>query len=592
MEIRNFCIIAHVDHGKSTLADRFIETTGAVSKRKMKAQLLDMMDLEREKGITIKLQPVKMNYILDGVDYELNLIDTPGHVDFTYEVSRSIAACEGAVLLVDASQGIEAQTLSNLYQAIDQNLVIIPVINKIDLPNVNVEAIEKEIKKLVGDEEVYRVSGKTGEGVVALIKAIIEKVPAPKGKASPTRALIFDSRFSNYKGVEAYIRVVDGEIKNGDTIKMMATGKVSEVVEVGIFTPQQKAVKKLGVNEVGYIATGLKEIADVRVGDTVALLSESEKQKIIPLDGYKEPLPVVFAGFYPESGEDYPSLKEALEKLRLSDAALSFEQENSKALGFGFRVGCLGLLHLEIIQERLKREYDQNIIVTSPTVTYKIKTKGEESVIHSPSDLPPKDEILAILEPWTKVEIISPQKYIGELMELIHIKRGVYKTTEYIGDKIEISAELPLAELVIGFYDKLKSVSQGYASLNYELIDFREGDLVKLDVLINRENYEAFSQITHRDRSVAKAKTLLTRLKDLIPRQQFKIPLQALVDGRVVAREDIGSFRKDVIAHLYGGDVTRKMKLLEKQKKGKKRMKQSGKLHIPQETFLQVLKEE
>lgn len=592
MEIRNFCIIAHVDHGKSTLADRLLEITGSVSKRKMKAQLLDMMDLEREKGITIKLQPVKMHYSLDGTDYMLNLIDTPGHVDFTYEVSRSIAACEGALLLIDVSQGIEAQTLSNLYQAMDQNLVIIPVLNKVDLPNVNIEEVEKDIKKLLGDEKIYRVSAKTGEGVEELLKAIVAKVPAPKGVPKPTRALVFDSRFSSYKGVEAYLRIIDGEIKKSDRVKFLATDTVVDIIETGIFLPQQQAISKLKTNEVGYISTGLKDISKVRVGDTVVLADESEKTKIKPLEGYKEPLPVVFAGFYPSVGDDYPALKDSLEKLKLSDAALSFEQESSKALGFGFRVGCLGLLHLEIIQERLKREYDQDIIVTSPTVTHTVKTKQGETVIHSPSELPPKDEVIEILEPWTKVEIICPQKYIGELMELIHVKRGIYKTTEYLGDKIEIFAELPLSELVIGFYDKLKSVSQGYASLNYEIIDFREGDLVKLDVLINREPYEAFSQIIHRDRSVAKAKTLLVRLKDLLPRQQFNVPIQATVDGKVVAREDIKSFRKDVIAHLYGGDVTRKMKLLEKQKKGKKKMKQSGKLHIPQETFLQVLKEE
>lgn len=604
-KIRNFCIIAHIDHGKSTLADRFLELTHTVPKREMREQYLDQMDLERERGITIKLQPVRMEY----KGYVLNLIDTPGHVDFSYEVSRSLSCCEGALLVVDATRGIQAQTLANLYLALEHDLEIIPVINKIDLPNADVEKVSDEIVSILGckKEEIFKVSAKMGIGVKKLLDAVISEIPAPRkfsGSKLPTfapranqesekfRALIFDSVYDEFQGVIAYIRVFDGKIKKGDKVKFMATDKELEAQEVGVFKP--KRVKKDGLSsgEVGFIVTGLKDMNDCRVGDTIAWLGSR-----LPLPGYKKIKPVVFASFYPAQASDFSELKDSLSKLKLNDAALYFEPETSSALGRGFRCGFLGLLHLEIVQERLKREFGLGLVISSPSVIYKVLKSNREMVtIFSPQDLPDQAVVLEVREPWAKVDIITPIKFISQITELVKLYRGIYKTTEYLasgGDKssrIILHFEIPLSSVISDFYDRLKSITSGYASLNYEIADFRPSDLVRLDILVAGEKIDAFSRIVAREKAYHEGKALLLKLKEVIPKQSFQVALQAVVGGKIIARENISALRKDVTAKLYGGDVTRKMKLLEKQKKGKKKMKMIGRVKIPQETFLAVLK--
>lgn len=590
-KIRNFAIISHVDHGKSTLADRLLELTKTVEKRKMREQVLDQMDIERERGITIKLQPVRMEY----QEFILNLIDTPGHVDFTYEVSRSLAACEGAVLLVDAVCGIQAQTLSNYYLAKEQDLVIIPVVNKIDLPNAQPEKVGKDLAKLVGvnEKEIIKISAKLGINVEKVLKAIIEKIPAPEGKPDkPLRALIFDSLYDQHRGVIAFVRLFDGQIKKEDEIFLLGTKKESKILEVGIFKPELLPKDRLGAGEVGYIVTGLKGVKDCRVGETITnYKSQITNYKVEPLPGYKPVKPMVFASFFCSEGEDYPKLKEGLEKLSLNDAALSFEPEVSKALGFGFRCGFLGVLHMEVIEERLEREYGLNLLITAPSVSYKIKVKDSESIIiHSPSELPDPSQIKEIQEPWIKIEIFSPSQYLGPIMQLIEKSRGKYKTTEYLGERVALIYEMPLASLIRDFYDKLKSVSSGYASLNYQFIGYQPADLVKLDILIAGKKVEALSLIVPKDQAYSEGKRLVKRLKEVIPRQLFEVALQAAIGGRIIARETISALRKDVTAKLYGGDRTRKDKLLAKQKKGKKRLKKIGKVDIPQEAFLAVLK--
>ncbi|MFA6533820.1 MAG: translation elongation factor 4 [Patescibacteria group bacterium] len=583
--IRNFCIIAHIDHGKSTLADRFLELTGTVERRKMQDQLLDQMDLERERGITIKLQPVKMNY----QGYMLNLIDTPGHVDFTYEVSRSLAAVEGAILLVDAAQGIQAQTLANLYLALEQNLAIIPVINKIDLPAADVPAVSREIINLLGcqPEEILKVSAKTGEGVLAVLGEVIKKVPPPIIiENAPLQALIFDSKFDEYRGVVADIRVTAGQVKKGDRVQYLATGAVGEVLEVGVFRPQLIPQNSLAAGEIGYLVTGLKTVADCRVGDTIGV-SDSQA-----LPGYREVKPMVFAGIFCKEGDDYAQLREAMEKLKLNDAALSYEPENSPALGFGFRCGFLGMLHLDIVQERLRREYDLSLIITVPSVAYRLfKTNGQESIIKSPQELPDGSAIERVEEPLMKVDLVAPKTYLGGIMEIAQQKRGVYLNTEFLDDKIAIlHYQMPLASLIIDFYDKLKSVSQGYASLNYEFAGYQEAAVSRLDILVGGDKVEALSTIVYRDEAYAVGKKIAKELKEVLPRQMFEIKLQAAIGGTVIASERIAAMRKDVTAKLYGGDVTRKRKLLEKQKKGKKKMRTMGKVDIPPEAFMAVLK--
>ncbi len=596
--IRNFCIIAHIDHGKSTLADRLIEMTHTVEERKMKAQLLDQMDLERERGITIKLQPVKMEYSFEGKNYILNLIDTPGHVDFTYEVSRSLAAVEGAILLVDATQGIQAQTIANLYLALDQDLVIIPAINKIDMPAARVEEVEQEITDLIGcaKEDILRISAKTGENVEKVLEKVIREIPCPDGNINaPARALIFDSYFDSYKGVVAQVRIVDGEIRTGENISFLGSKVESEILELGIITPELKKKELLGTGEIGYIATGLKEVGKCRVGDTITNFPQALTENasgISPLSGYKEVRPVVFASMYPIDGADYPALRDALEKLKLSDASLSFEPESSTALGRGFRCGFLGMLHLEIVSERLTREYDMNLVVTTPSVSYKIIRKtGEEELIYSPADMPDQNYIAEIQEPWAKLEIVLPENKIGAIMALAENSRAAYKSTSYLSkERVILTYEAPLINVIVDFYDNLKSVSSGYASMSYEPVGFRSEDLVKLDILVAEEKVEAFTRIVPREESYDEGKKIVERLRDVIPRQNFAIALQAALSGKVVARETIKPFRKDVTAKLYGGDVSRKKKLLEKQKKGKKKMKSIGKVDIPQEAFLSVLK--
>ncbi|MFA6296667.1 MAG: translation elongation factor 4 [Patescibacteria group bacterium] len=588
--IRNFCIIAHIDHGKSTLADRLLELTNTIEKRKMQAQLLDQMDLERERGITIKLQPVRLNYNLNGQDYVLNLIDTPGHVDFTYEVSRSIAACEGALLLVDATKGVQAQTIANLYLALEHDLEIIPIINKIDLPNANVEKVCREIIQLLGckDDEILKISAKTGEGVPQVLEKIVEKIPAPeKSDNDELKSLIFDSVFSEYKGAIAYIRIFSGSVKIGDTIKMMSTGKESEVLEVGVFKPKQVEIDKLTSGEVGYVVAGLKEVSECRVGDTMASPNITE-----PLPGYKEVKPMVFASFYPENADDFDGLKDALGKLKLNDAALDYEIESSKALGRGFRCGFLGLLHLEIITERLKREFGLTLTITVPSVAYKINLKSKKQItIFSAADLPDLSLVDSIAEPWVSMDVISPSNYVGKLMELMQFYRGQYKNTEYLDETRSIlHYDVPLAEVITDFYDKLKSVSSGYASVNYEISDYKIEDLARLDVLVANDLVLALSRIIPRERVLAEAKSIVKKLKNVVPQQSFQVSLQAAIGGKIIAREDIKAMRKDVIAKLYGGDVTRKKKLLEKQKKGKRKMKELGRVRIPQEAFLEVLK--
>ncbi len=592
-KIRNFCIIAHIDHGKSTLADRMLEVTKTVDKRQMKDQLLDGMDLERERGITIKLQPVTMQF--NG--WQLNLIDTPGHVDFSYEVSRSLAAVETAVLLVDATQGIQAQTLANLYLALEQDLTIIPVINKIDLPAADIEKSRQEIIRLLGceAEEIICASGKKGEGVSEILQAVIDRGQAPlRGQTDVSRALIFDSKYDEYKGVVAYVRVFDGQLKKGDKIKLLATKAVSEILDIGIFTPFYRSTGVLQVGEIGYIVTGFKQVGDCRVGDTLFL----NQDQVEPLAGYKEVKPMVFAGIFPREGSALTDLREAMEKLKLNDAALMYEPERSDALGFGFRCGFLGLLHLEIFQERLRREYGLDLIVTIPSVAYRIiKKDGQEEIIRTPQKLPEANQLEKILEPWVSLDVITPQEYIGNIMALAQDKRGIYKNTQYISSgndqaRVILHYEIPLSAILTDFYDKIKSVSAGYASINYEYLDYREADVVKMDILVAEEIIESLATIVYRDEAYRQGKEVVKILKDTLPRQMFVLKLQAAVGAKIIASERLSAMRKDVTAKLYGGDVTRKRKLLEKQKKGKKKMLQAGKgsVAIPADTFVKILK--
>lgn len=590
--IRNFSIIAHIDHGKSTLADRILEITGGVSKHEMKDQLLDSMDLERERGITIKLNAVKLNYKYQNEDYVLHLIDTPGHVDFSYEVSRSLAACEGAILVVDAAQGIEAQTLANLYLAMENNLKIIPVINKIDLPNADIDKVKRELKSVLGfsDDEIILCSGKTGVGVKDLLDAVVERIPAPViNNDVKTRALIFDSRFDAYRGVIALVRVVDGEIRVKDKIKMMATGATFEVVELGVNTPKEVKKEKLRSGEVGWISASIKDISQVHVGDTVTLV-HNEATK--PLEGYQPMKPMVYSGLFPIEPNKFPTLRDALEKLKLNDAALSFEPETSDALGFGFRTGFLGLLHMEIIMTRIEREFDIALIATSPSVIYEvIKTNGEIEIIDSPNKMPDRALIKEIKEPYIKTNIFVPSEYIGPIMELCQDKRGNYISMDYIDEtRVNIHYELPLSEIVYDFFDKLKSTTKGYASFDYEPCGYKKSDLVKMSILINGETVDALSTIVHKDFAYNRGKQIVENLKELIPRQLFQVPIQASIGAKIIARENISAMKKNVLAKCYGGDVTRKRKLLEKQKEGKKRMKMVGSVEIPQEAFLAVLK--
>jgi GTP-binding protein LepA len=587
-KIRNFCIIAHIDHGKSTLADRLLEMTKTVSKREMKEQLLDTMDLERERGITIKLQPVRMEW--NGYIY--NLIDTPGHVDFTYEVSRSLAACEGAILVVDSTQGIEAQTLANIHLALAHDLKIIPVVNKIDLPNSDREKTADEIIKAFGfkREEILYASGKTGEGVDKILEAVAERVPPPQGDTNkPLRALIFDSTYDQHRGVVTFVRIVDGSLAERQKIQTLGTQTFSEALEVGFFRPKFEQSKRLETGEVGYIVTGLRDVRKARVGDTITL---AEFKNVEQLPGYKQVKPMVYASIFPVSGDDYPTLRDAIEKLKLNDAALEFEPENIPALGFGFRTGFLGLLHMDIVQERLSREFGLDLVLTAPSVEYKVNLKdGTQKIIHTPAELPDPSIFDTIEEPWVAIEILVPQKYIGGILELITSRRGIYNNMDYLSnDRVLITAEMPLANIIIDFYDKLKSISSGYASLNYELREYRAGELVKLDILVATEKVDALSIIVHRSVAENEGRSLTEKLKTLIPKQQFEIAIQAAIGGKIVARETISAMRKDVTAKLYGGDVTRKMKLLEKQKKGKKRLKRIGSVDIPQEAFLAILK--
>lgn len=586
-DIRNFCIIAHIDHGKSTLADRMMELTGAVKKRDMKSQLLDSMELEREKGITIKLAPVSMKY----KGKLLNLIDTPGHVDFSYEVSRSLAACEGAVLVVDASQGIQAQTLANVYLAMDADLEIIPVLNKIDLPAADVDRVSQELINLLGckKEEIIAISAKTGKNVEAVLDAVIDRIPCPNGKEEAvTRALIFDSYYDDYRGVILYVRAIDGSIKKNDTIHMMQTGKDAIALEVGKLTPQMSPEKEISVGEIGYIVTNLKTTRDAKVGDTVTTKRmQSEK----PLSGYKNVKPFVYAGFFPVSNEDYADLKEAVEKLSLSDSALQFEPENSPVLGFGIRIGFLGLLHMDIIRERLEREYDLDLVVTNPSTDYQvILINGEKMDVKSASDLPDISKIAEIKEPWIKGEIVVPNEYAGAVIQLIISKRGRQKNLSYIDTRVLISFEAPLANLLTDFYDQLKSITSGYGSFNYEFSDYRVEDLVKLDFYVASELIDALSIVCHRSEAQKLGREIVAKLKNIIPRQNFVVPIQAAIGGNFIARENIKAYRKDVTGYLYGGDVSRKKKLLAKQKRGKKRMKRFGKVDIPSEAFTVLIK--
>ena len=586
-KIRNFCIIAHIDHGKSTLADRLLELTGTVKKRDMKAQILDRMDLEREKGITIKLQPVRMEY----KDYELNLIDTPGHVDFSYEVSRSLEACEGAILVVDATQGIQAQTLANVYLAISADLTIIPVLNKIDLPASDVKKVSAEVISLLGckPDDILQISAKTGEGVEAVLDKIIETVPAPNVVPNqPTRALIFDSYYDDYRGVVLYVRIVDGKINKSDEITMMATEAHGIVLEVGALKPSMEALPKLDTGEIGYIVTNLKSTREAKVGDTITI---SKWPAINALPGYKDVKPFVYAGFFPTSNEYYGALKDAVEKLALSDSALQYSPENSPVLGFGMRIGFLGLLHMDIIKERLEREYNINLIITNPSTDYHlVLTTGESTNIKSASDLPDIAMVAEIKEPWISGEVVLPQAFVGALIQLITTKRGAQKNISYVDELAVITFEAPLANLLTDFYDQLKTTTSGYGSFNYELADYRTQDLVKLDFYVAGDMVEALSVIVHRSEAQSIGRSVVAKLKDVIPRQQFKVALQAGIGGKFIAREDVSSYRKDVTAKLYGGDVTRRKKLLEKQKRGKERMKRFGKVDIPAEAFTVMLK--
>ena len=584
--IRNFCIIAHIDHGKSTLADRLMELTGTVQQRDMKSQLLDSMELEREKGITIKLAPVRMQY----QGHELNLIDTPGHVDFSYEVSRSLAACEGAILVVDASQGIQAQTLANVYLAIAADLTIIPVLNKIDLPAADVPRVSAEIINLLGcsADDILQISAKTGQGVEAVLRAVVERIPAPRGQeTAATRALIFDSYYDDYRGVILYTRVVDGEIKKGDTIRMLATGAEGLALEVGSLSPAMTPRAALATGEIGYIVTNLRTTRDARVGDTV---TTTRRVATEPLPGYQHVKPFVYAGFFPVSNEDYQDLKDAIEKLSLSDSALQFEPENSPVLGFGVRIGFLGLLHMDIVRERLEREYDLDLVVTNPSTDYQVDLmNGEELDIKSASDLPDMSRVREIREPWIRGEIVVPQAYVGAVIQLIVSKRGLQKNLSYIDQRVLVSFEAPLANLLTDFYDKLKSVTSGYGSFNYELDGYRAEDLVRVDFYVAGEIVDALSLMAHRSEAQALGREVTKKLKEVIPRQNFQVALQAAIGGRFIAREDLSAYRKDVTTGLYGGDVSRKKKVLAKQAKGKKRMKRFGKVDIPAEAFTVML---
>ncbi len=591
--IRNFSIIAHVDHGKTTLSDRLLEVTQTLSSREMRAQTLDAMDLEREKGITIKMHPVRLEYTAkDGQQYALHMIDCPGHVDFSYEVSRSLQACEGALLIVDASQGIEAQTLANVYLALENNLEIIPILNKIDLPGAEVERVSEEVERVLGlpREEIILASGKEGTGVPEILEAIVARIPPPRGKnEAPARALIFDSQYNAYKGVIAYVRVVDGTIRTGDKLRLMGTDVLTEAMEIGFFRPGMVAGQSLSAGEVGYIATGLKSVRDCQVGDTITLIDNPATDTLAP---YEPAKPMVFAGLYPVDSGDYTLLRDALDKLRLNDAALSFEPETSAALGFGFRAGFLGLLHMEIVQERLEREYNIDLLITAPSVEYQVLTNdGEILIIDNPSELPDVGLIDQIEEPMMSISIIVPTRYIGTVMELVTNKRGVFQSMDYLDqERVLMKYEIPLSEIVIDFYDSLKSRTQGYASLDYHLSSYRASDLVKLDVLVNGTAVDALSMITHRDNAYRQGRQLVEKLQKLIPRQMFEVPIQAAVGSRVIARETIRAMRKDVLSKCYGGDISRKRKLLEKQKEGKKRMKMVGNVEIPQDAFMAVLK--
>jgi GTP-binding protein LepA len=589
--VRNFCIIAHIDHGKSTLADRMLQHTGLVDARSMRAQYLDRMDIERERGITIKSQAVRLPYQApDGKEYILNLIDTPGHVDFTYEVSRSLAACEGAVLLVDAAQGIEAQTLANLYLAMENDMEIIPVLNKIDLPAAQPEKYAAELAHIIGCDpaDVLKVSAKTGVGVSELLERIIEKVPAPKGDASaPARALIFDSVYDTYRGVVTYVRVVDGRIGTRDKIEMMSLGTTHELLEVGVISPEPVPSEGLGVGEVGYLITGVKDVRQSRVGDTVTTALRGATES---LGGYRDPLPMVFSGLYPLDGSDYPELRDALDKLKLNDAALTYEPETSLALGFGFRCGFLGLLHLEIVRERLEREFNLELISTAPNVVYRVITDaGKEITVTNPSEFP-ETKLSQIFEPVVRATVLLPSEFVGAIMELCQQRRGVLLGMDYLSeDRVELRYTLPLAEIVFDFFDQLKSRTRGYASLDYEPTGEQEADLVKVDILLHGEAVDAFSAVVHRDKSQAYGVLIVQKLKELIPRQQYEVPIQAAIGARIITRETVRAVRKDVLAKCYGGDISRKRKLLEKQKEGKKRMKMVGSVEVPQEAFIAVL---
>ena len=594
-KIRNFCIIAHIDHGKSTIADRLIEYTGTLQKREMEAQVLDSMDLERERGITIKAQSVRILYkAQDGEEYTLNLIDTPGHVDFSYEVSRSLAACEGALLVVDAAQGVEAQTLANVYLALEHDLEIIPVINKIDLPSADPDRVKHEIEDIIGLDasEAVLCSAKSGIGILDILEAIVNKVPSPPDKSDePTRALIFDSRFDAYKGAIAYVRVKEGSIKAKDTIRMMHDKKDFDVTELGIFTPNLVPVQELPCGSVGCIAASIKNVADCHVGDTVTLADNPAPE---PLPGYRKAVSMVYCGLYPTDSKDYENLRDALEKLQLNDAALEYEAETSLALGFGFRCGFLGLLHMDVIQERLEREYNLSLITTAPSVNYKVyKTNGEMFEVDNPAKLPPPTEIDYIEEPYVKATTIVPKDFVGTIMELSQDKRGEYQSMEYLDEtRVSVVYHLPLSEIIYDYFDKLKSATKGYASLDYELIGYKQSPMVKMDILLNGDPVDALSIIVHKDRAATRGRALAEKLKELIPRQMFEIPIQAAVGTKIVARETVKAWRKDVLAKCYGGDISRKRKLLEKQKAGKKRMKSVGSVEIPQEAFMAILKVE
>ncbi len=591
--IRNFCIIAHIDHGKSTLADRLLQLTDTIADRDMKEQILDTMDLEREKGVTIKASAVRMNYTAkDGINYELNLIDTPGHVDFNYEVSRALLACEGALLVVDASQGIEAQTLANLYLALESDLVILPVINKIDLPSAQPELVAEEISNLLGipQADIIKISAKTGLNVDEVLESVVKNVPPPKGEQDvPMRALIFDSHYDSYKGVVAYIRIMEGGMDASDNIRIMSNGLVVRPVEIGVFSPDMRTIESLHDGEVGYIATGLKSVGECRVGDTVTLAKNPAQH---PLPGYHHPKSMVFAGIYPVDGEDYPDLRDALEKLQLNDASLDYVPETSQALNFGFRCGFLGLFHMEIIQERIEREYDLDIVVTAPSVEYEVEIKSGEVVrIDSPALLPEEGEIIEIREPWMNLQIISPTDYYGTIMDMVRKRRGMFIGQDYpSSNRVQLNLEIPLSELIVNFFDDMKSRTRGYASMDYSFADYRPENLVKLEVLVGGEPVDALATIVHKDNAYHKGQALVTKLKELIPRQMFDVAIQASASGRIISRANVKALRKDVLAKCYGGDITRKKKLLEKQKRGKRRMKMVGNVEIPQEAFMAVLR--